>query len=49
MEIFYQLSDIFFIREKDTIEIIDYYKVTSFIIKKGKKIIYDKNDYEVLT
>lgn len=46
---FYQLSDnIFFIRE-NTIDIVDYYKVTSFIIKKGKKIIYDKNDYEVLT
>ncbi len=47
---FEQLTDdIFFIREKDTIDIVNYYKVTSFIIKKGKKIIYDKNDYEVLT
>ena len=47
---FKQLTDnIFFIREKDAIEIIDYYKVTSFIIKKGDKIIYDKKDFEVLT
>ena len=47
---FEQLTDdIFFIREKDTIDIVNYYKVTSFIIKKGKKIIYDKNDCEVLT
>lgn len=47
---FKQLTDnIFFIREKDTIEIIDYYKITSFIIKKDGKTIYDKNDYEVLT
>lgn len=37
------------IRENPTIEIKDYYKITSFIIKKGDKIIYNKSDYEVLT
>ena len=47
---FEQLTDnIFFVREKDTIEINDYYKITSFIIKKDNKIIYNKSDYEVLT
>lgn len=37
------------IRENPTIEIKDYYKITSFIIKKGDEIIYNKSDYEVLT
>lgn len=42
-------ENLIFVKEKETTEIVNYYKVKSFIIKKDDKIIYNKNDYEVLT
>ncbi len=45
---FHMISEgVIFVRDYKK-EIINYYKITSFIIKKGKKILYDKNDYEVI-